>query len=307
MSTLDFIIAGGAVVVGIAFIYILWSYARELRSSPRELWLTAVIRLLEGAVYFAISFSMALWLSADCGLGDVEAGIFISIWSVMHALFGLIAGPFVDTFGIKKSFIFTFGLVILSRLFMFWMTNPFVTMIAVFVPFAIGAALIEPAGLIAIKRYTTPVGANFGFGMIYVIMNIALAGGVWGFDKAREFFGETAGTIIPVVGHLSTYQFIYFISLGIAVVCMMLLWFMRDGVDMGPEGVRVSLPEQQLGSLTEIMVRTSKKAVTDIIATLASVVKERYFWKYLFIITVTLFVRFTFFHFMFLPFRLWLH
>jgi MFS family permease len=299
MSSLDFIIVGSSAILGIAFIYIVWSYAKGLRSSPRELWIMYVIRLLEGAAYFAISFSMALWLSSDCGLGDVEAGVFISIWSVMHGAFLLIAGPFVDVFGIKKSFVFTFVLIIVSRLFVFWLTDPFLSMTLVFVPFAIGAALIEPAGYIAVKRYTTTKGANFGFGLIYVILNIAMAGGIWGFDKAREFFGETAGTVLPVVGHLSTYQLIYFVCLGIAVVCILILWFMRDGVEMGPEGVRVSLPERQLESLATMIVRTLKKAVTEIISTLVSVIKDSYFWKYVLIISITLFVRFTFFHFLY--------
>ena len=296
MSSLDVVILGGGVILGIALLYILWSYIRELRSSPRELWIVYLIRFLEGAAYFAISISMALWLSADCGLGDVEAGVFISIWSVLHGVVGLIAGPFVDVAGIKKSFVFTFVLIILSRLFMFWLTNPFLTIAVVFIPFAIGAALIEPAGYIAVKRYTTPAGASFGFGLSYVILNLAMAAGMWGFDKARDFFGETAGTSLPMVGQLSTYQVIYFVCLGLAVVCILLLWFMRRGVEVSSEGVRIVLPEEELKSLTGTLFDTLKQTVIDIWSTLVSVIKNQYFWKYLFIITITLFVRLNFFH-----------
>jgi len=299
MLSADHIIVGICVVFGVAFIYILWSYARELRTSPRELWIITNVRLLEGMAYYAISFSLALWLSVDCGLGDVEAGFFVSILAVLTAIFGLFAGPFVDVFGIKKSFIFTFILFAISRIFMSWMINPSLVLIFVFLPFAIAYALLEPAGLIYIKRYTTPVGASFGFGMIYVVMQIAVALGVWGFDKAREFFGENAGATLPVIGHLSTYQIIFFLALVTAFLCLMLLCLVRDGVELGPEGIRVSLPAEQTGTLTEIIVRTLKKTISDISATLGFVMKDRYFWKYLFIVTITLFARFTFFHFLF--------
>lgn len=296
MSALDVTIICACVILASAFVYIIWSYAKELRASPRELWLMSVIRLLEGAAYFAINFSMALWLSADCGLGDVQAGVYISIWSFVHGAVGLIAGPFVDVFGIRKSFIFTFFLIIVSRIFMFWMTSPYLSLVMVFLPFAIGAALIEPAGYIAIKRYTTDTGASFGYGMIYVVMNLALAGGVWGFDKARELYGETAGSVLPVIGHLSTYQTIYLYCLGVALLCLLLVWLMRDGVEMTSEGIRVLLPEEQQGTFGKIVWGTLKKAVNDILLRLLFVIKDSYFWKYMLIITVTLFVRWPFFH-----------
>jgi len=79
----------------------------------------------------------------------------------------------------------------------------------------------------------------------------------------------------------------------------MLLCLVRDGVEIGPEGIRVSLPAEQKGTLTEIMARTLKKTVSDVSATLVFVMKDRYFWKYLFIVSITLFARFTFFHFLF--------
>jgi len=293
---LDNIIFSGTVMLGIILIYTVWSYAKGLRASPRELWIATFIKFLDTAVYFAINFSLTLWLSADCGLGDIQAGVFVSIWSVMHAVFALVAGPFLDAFGIKKSFIFTFVLLIISRLFMVWITNPYIIIIVAFLPFAIGVALIEPISFIATKKYTTRGGSSLGFGMLYVVLNLGMAAGIIGFDKVREFSGE-AGTILPVIGHLSSYQLIYLIGIGIALVCFLLSWLIRDGLEVGPdEAIHVSLPEEQTGSFTEIIGRTLKKAITDITFHLSSVIKERYFWKYIFIITLTLFVRTTFFH-----------
>ncbi|MBW2368790.1 MAG: hypothetical protein JRH15_12985 [Deltaproteobacteria bacterium] len=154
---IDLIVVGICVVFGIALIYILWSYAKELRTSPRELWIITGIRLLEGTAYYAISFSLVLWLSVDCGLGDVEAGVYVGIFSVLTAIVGLVAGPFIDAIGIKKSLLLSFILIVISRIFMPWITTPLIVMILVFLPFAIGYALLEPAGLIVYKRYTTPV------------------------------------------------------------------------------------------------------------------------------------------------------
>lgn len=300
MSGVDSIVALALLAIALTFVYILWSYAKGLGDSPRELWLVTGSRMLEGAAYFATVFAMALWLSADCGLSDVQAGWFISVWYVMKACFGLVSGPFIDAFGIRKSLIFSFFLILLSRVFIVLTTSPVLVMLLVFLPVAIGVALLEPVGLIAMKRYTTAKSANLAFGMIYVVMNVAMSMGLFAFDNVRAAFGENAGTSIPLMGHLSSYQVLFLLGLVSTALGFVLIWFTRDGIQLGSGSIENAGRESQGGAIAQLVIQVVKKAFRDIASSLTDVIRQPLFWKFVFIISLTLFVRSTFFHLFYL-------
>jgi len=156
--------------------------------------------------------------------------------------------------------------------------------------------MIDPGGNLGIKRYTTPVGASMGFGLVYVVGNIGMAIAGWLMDKFRDVFGETAGTTLPVFGHMSTYQLLALLALGLTFVSIVINAFMRDGVEMGPKGVTVTPSKKKEGSLGQIILTTIKESYREIGSMLASVAREKFFWKFLFIIGLTVFARFIFFH-----------
>lgn len=296
MTGVDVTIALALAAITLTFVYILWSYAKGLGDSPRELWLVTGSRMLEGAAYFATVFAMALWLSTDCGLSDIQAGWFISFWYVLKACFGVVSGPFIDAFGIRRSLIFSFVLILLSRVFIVVVTDPVLVMLLVFLPVAIGVALLEPVGLIAMKRYTTAKSANLAFGMIYVVMNVAMSAGLIAFDNVRAVFGESSGTSMPLIGHLSSYQVLFLLGLISTGLGFLLVLFTRDGIHIEQDGVASTRPERPSTAVLNVVAQVVKKAFRDIAASLADVVRQPIFWKFVFIISLTLFVRSTFFH-----------
>jgi len=123
MALADQIIIAGGIGMVIAFIYIVWSYVNGLGESPKELWMLMLFRTTETVSLFLIYFILVLWLSHDCGLGDVEAGLFITALSVGAALLAFVVGPLVDKFGVKNAFFICFISLIISRFFMSWATN----------------------------------------------------------------------------------------------------------------------------------------------------------------------------------------
>ncbi|MCX6108384.1 MAG: MFS transporter [Proteobacteria bacterium] len=310
MSLVDVIIYAGSAGLLIAFLWIVRSYGAGLRQSPRDLWLLFATKLIEYTAYAAMNMTFILWLSADCGLGDVEAGAFISAWSLGLSVVGVIAGSLVDTIGIKKTLLLSTALLVFSRSFLFWLTNPTAVMLLGFVPLAIGFAIVAPVVSIGIKRYTTKEGATLGFGLFYVLMNVAFAIGGYLFDAIRSYFSikdaagkvlrENAGTMIPMLHvHLSTYQIILFTGLLFTTASLCCIFFLRDGVSMddagkvtvAPKPVRVPGP-----GLLQILAAAGK-AARDTASTLKQVARERVFWDFMLIIALTVFTRMIFFHF----------
>jgi len=279
----------------------IYRYAKGLRDSPRDMWLLFLYKFVEYAAYAAMNMAIILWLSKDCGLGDVAAGTYISGWSIMLSIMGMITGALVDTVGIKRILLLSIAALKISRFFMSWLTNPILVFIAGFFPLAIGFAIVGPLVSVAIKRFTTKEGAALGFGLFYVIMNIGYAIGGWFFDYVRNLYAikdaagkvidENAGTMLLGV-HFSTYQM--FFLYGFIATCFSLLvaLFIREGVEMTENGVVVK-PRKEFGKGFDAIKNASKETGLMI----KSVITEKYFWIFIGMLSITLFVRFVFFHF----------
>ncbi len=308
MKLLDFIIYSVAIGATIAFIYIVWSYGKGLKKSPRDLWILFATKIVEYTAYGAMNMTFILWLSADCGLGDIEAGLFITTWGIGLSLVGMVAGAMVDAIGIKKTLLISIVLLIFSRFFMFWVTNPILVMILGFIPLALGFAIVGPVVSVGIKKYTTKEGATLGFGLFYVLMNLAFAIGGWLFDKVRNLSGkdpatgkviENAKHTIPILNlELSSYQLILFIGFLLTFVTLILVLFLREGVEMDGENVKITPPVKKYeGTAIAVLLKTAKNAFLDTAKILKSVVSEKAFWSFMFMLSILVPVRLVFYHF----------
>ena len=200
--------------------------------------------VIQYIAYAAMNPVLTLWLSADCGLSDQMAGNVIMIWSILLSCIGMVAGALVDTIGVRKVMFLSVVFLFLSRLAMTFITNPVIVFIVGFIPFALGFALVSPVISVSIKRYTTKEGAALGFGLFYVIMNAAYAVGGWLIDFVRDTFAErdAAGKIInenagiDLAGiHLSSYQMLFLIAVGLTILGALVIMFIRDGIEVVEE------------------------------------------------------------------------
>jgi hypothetical protein len=133
-------------------------------------------------------------------------------------------------------------------------------------------------------------------------MNLAFAAGGFFFDWIRGHYAarDAAGKIIDenagatLLGmHFSTYQMIFIFSLGTTVISLIVALFVRDGVEMTDEGEVVIRPVETKGS----GFKAIRKAAAETWGVLYSTMRERFFWTYMGLLSLTLFVRFVFFHF----------
>jgi MFS family permease len=242
-----------------------------------------------------------LWLSKDCGLSDVNAGSFITGWSLALTAISMVVGALVDTVGIRRICLLSVFMLLFSRIMMAWITDPVVVFILGFLPLALGFAIVAPVVSVGIKRYTTREGAAMGFALFYVIMNLGFAVGGLGFDWIRGFFAsrDAAGQIIDANAgvvwlgvHFSTYQLFFVFGTAATLLSLLTLLPIRDGVERTEEGVVIE-PLKTRGSALE----TVKSSAVDTASLLRKVFSEKYFWIFMGLIGLTVFVRFIFFHF----------
>jgi dipeptide/tripeptide permease len=301
MNTLDFVLIVSGILLVIAFFYIIWSYVKGLKGSPYEIYLLFFTKVTEYSAYGAINISFILYLSADMGLSDVQAGTFMGTFGVMVTLMVMIVGPVCDAIGIKKTLLFGAYTLLFSRFLMPFMPNIYLSVLFGFFPMAFGLAITGPVLSVGIKRFTTKETAALGFGLFYTLMNIGWAIGAQLFDTMRSIFGETAGATLPFVGlHLSTYQLIILIGFFINIPDLIAILLMRDGVEMTADKGVVVTPTARIGdggNFINAFTSTVRNTAKDTFTKMKSVFGEKAFWVFIFMLAMTVFVRLVFSHF----------
>jgi len=302
MSIVDYITYSIVIAAVLALVVTIYSYSKALKKSPRDLWFLFIYNIVEYSAYGAINMALVLWLSSDCGLGDIAAGSYIAGWSMLLSVMNMVAGAFLDTIGIRKTLIISVIFLIISRFFMAFVTNPVLVFILGFMPLTVGFAIVGPLVSVAIKRYTTKETTALGFGLFYTLMNIGYAIGGTFFDWVRDAYSlkDAAGKVInenagaSLFGfHFSTYQMFFVYGLGATMVSLLIAALIREGVELDADGeVRIN-PPQPHGS---VFAATKNTAVATW-NTIYNAVTEKYFWIFIGLLSLTVPVRTVFFHF----------
>ncbi|MCK5690903.1 MFS transporter, partial [Myxococcota bacterium] len=298
MTTLDIalIVAGAGFTA--AFIYIVWSYAKGLKGSPRELWLLYAAKVVEYSAYGSANMAFILFLSSDVGLGDIAAGTYIGVWSTLLTLSMIMVGAVVDAIGIKKTLLIGTIFMLFARFFMPLFDDIWMVTLLGFIPMAFGTAILGPVLSVGIKRYTTREGATLGFGLFYTLMNVGWAMGGFIFDWVRGELGEHV--IVNYAGlDMSTYQVIFAIGFFLTIPTLFMVLVMRDGVSRLDDGTIAIEPmaAKREGTVMEAALAATVSAKNDTIKIFREVISQKSFWIYIGMLGILVFVRLTFYHF----------
>jgi len=309
MSTLDLVIYFFEAVFGGLFIYIVLSYIKGLKGTPRELYLVYIAKIFEYTAYGSMNFALVLFLSSDVGLDDVNAGYFITVWSISLTVMTMLVGPIADTFGIKRTLLLGTVILIFARFFMPLTTSIPLLILLGFLPLGIGMAMQGPVLSVAIKKFTSKKTAALGFGLFYTLMNVGWAAGAWVFDFLRVHLGETT---IHQLYHveafgtnwswsMSTYQVIFAVSFVCSIINFFIIYVMRDGVEYDEESQKIVInPSQQLVQGEGVLIgmaKLMKKALDDSLSLMKKVFSEKAFWVFIGMLSTLVFVRLVFYHF----------
>ena len=299
-TLLDVVVALMILVIILALIYIIYMYVRGLRGSPRELYLLFFTKVTEYSAYGGANLAFILYLQNDVGLSDVAAGSYIGAWSMALTVTTMLVGAVCDAIGVKMTLLIGCYALLFSRFFMPLLDNLYAVTIFGFLPLAIGIAITGPVLKVGIKLFTTRAGATLGFGLFYTLMNVGWAIGAWIFDFIRGIFGDNMTHAIPGLGwEISTYQIIFATGFFLTIPDLIAIALMRRGIQRTEDGIIHNPPAKKESNdslFTRIWTLTTT-TTKDTIQIFASVVKESYFWVYMFMLAILIFVRLTFYHF----------
>jgi dipeptide/tripeptide permease len=304
-DTLDMTLAVVALALLLGFLYILYSYGRGLKGSPRELYILFFTKVTEYSAYGAAQLAFMFYLREDMGLGEVGAGTYYSAWSTVVTATTMAVGAICDAIGIKKTLLIGSILLLISRAVMPFADNLLVATFFGFLPLGIGIAITGPVLSVGIKRFTTIEGAALGFGLFYTLMNVGWAIGAQLFDFVRIHLGEM-GHVEFLGDSLSTWQVLFGIGFFINLPDLAAILWMRDGVEMTERGIKLPDPEapsdaadkdSSPGALLTRGLAALRAGAVGTVKIFADNFVHRAFWVFILLIGITIFTRLTFFHF----------
>jgi dipeptide/tripeptide permease len=288
------------ILLVIVLINVILASRGALKGSPKELWFLYAAKVVEYSAYGGANLAFVLFLSADVGLSDQQAGSYIGVWSMLVTIATILVGAVCDAIGIKRTLILGTLLLLFARVFMPLSDSLLWVTLLSFVPIALGTAIVGPVLSVGIKRFTTSEGAALGFGLFYTLMNVGWAAGGLIFDGIRTALGEHAMVAIPLLGgEMSTYQVIFTASLVLTIPTLLLVLFMREGVERMDDGSIVVTPAapRAEGTMWHATAVVMKKAAADTGRIFGKAVSERAFWVFIFLLAIPVPVRMVFFHF----------
>ena len=271
-----------------------------LKGAVRELWVVFGVKVLTIVAYGLVNSTLVLWLSADIGLSDVQAGFVVAAWSTAMTFCLVMVGSLVDAVGIRRAFLLGLGLCVAARAFMPFSVSLGPVLLLGLLPLAVGEALQTPVLVAAVKRFSTTRQRSMAFSVYYAMMNVGFALAGWSFDKVRSGLGEYGRYEIPLLGlGLSTYQTIILIGCLCTIPNVLLAYFgLRPGVEVTDEGVVVK-PEQSRYPGEAIFKKiwlSCRDALKDWARIFGGLWSQPAFYRFLLFLTLVVGVRLILYH-----------
>lgn len=154
---------------------------RAFVSAPRALWGVYFPYLIDGIAYFGVLTLLMKYLSENVGLGDIRAGIVVSLFTggITFAMFFL--GEMGDRFGLRKVILLAIALAAVGRIFIAvagyapggsFGSPAFLLTAVSLVIVAAGFGMLQPALFSGVKQFADPRTSAVAFGVIYGLNNL---------------------------------------------------------------------------------------------------------------------------------------
>src|SRR5512141_566662 len=87
----------------------------DLLRLPRAFWIVIFAFVIDSMAYFGVLTLMTTFLSADLGWGDRNAGVTVSIFTMLVTLFMLGIASYVERFGLRRAILLGLGTAVAGR------------------------------------------------------------------------------------------------------------------------------------------------------------------------------------------------
>jgi len=257
---------------------------RALRGAPRELWIVFAVKFLESLAYFAIYNLIAVYLSADLGYSDVEAGTVAGVWLTVISVMTFFSGFVADALSIRRALLVSVISCTVGRVLLSVSTARPIALLA-FGVMSWGVASMMPTMTAAVRRYTSRRTVSFGFSLFYVTMNVGALVAPLTIGWFRRHLAHGATLPLPLLGPtaFSSSRLVFAVGVVATVVALGLVATMRPDHLVPPaEGADEPAPEPS--------GRTTPWSA------LKEVVAESAFWRFMLFVSLLVLVKLIFQH-----------
>ncbi|MGD7654521.1 MAG: MFS transporter, partial [Verrucomicrobiales bacterium] len=258
----------------------------KLRGAPKEMGVTFGLKLLSVTAYKILNFMLSMWLIKDLGFDESWSGGIIMTWGLFMTLATLVSGSLTDAIGLRKTLFLGVSICVITRLVMVVTSSKVVALACGLFPLAIGEALCTPVLVAAMRLYSKPSQRTVAFSLFYGLMNFGFMFGYFISDGVTGQLEEGQQVMLPVVSEpLSVYSLLIFVSMGVDLLMIPLISFLKPGVRMTETGF-VALPSHDhvfpegLGPVGRVGM-TIRNAASDTVETLVGLFRSNGFSKLL--------------------------
>jgi len=268
-----------------------------LKDASRELWITFGVKFLGVMAYKVTVLTLALWLMADFGYGDADAGSLVAAWSISMTFVTLLVGSLTDAIGLRRTFFLGVWICVVARAVMAFTTIKWVALVAGLFPLAVGEALGTPVLVAAVRKYSTTQQRSISYSLFYTIMNLGFMVAAFLFDYLRQSLGEQGQLTLPLVNcQLSTYRTLFFAALVIEIAILPVIYFIRRGVEVTDDGIRImrEAPGRAGAGFWGACWQTLRDSTRDTVKLFGGLVRQSGFYRLLAFLMLIAFLKLIF-------------
>lgn len=288
----------------------------ELKSAPRELYLIFLLKFLESYSYFAMIYTLILFLSDEFKYSDEQAGWAYGIFGMCISLYGFIFGGFlIDNLGVKKSLSLGCLILCIGRFMLVVSNSHTIILIILYSILPIGTCLGIPVMQIGIRRYTTENSRSLAYSIFYAMMNISAIFSASAIDFFRRNIADETIEIMNMKFDICPYR-VLFLSGSIATLISFLISvFLIREYDIDKKEEEHSFCEESQKLISEIekmdekmvliakgeacalsKVNNTSKKIKSPLEIMREVMSQQIFWKFACLILLLMGVRMVFRH-----------
>ena len=196
-----------------------------------------ILKFLESYSYFAIIYTLIIFLSDEFHYSDEQAGLCYGIFGMCISLYGFLFGGFlIDNFGVKKSLCTGCALLLIGRLLLVVANSHTSILIILYTILPVGTCLGIPVMQIGIRRYTTESSRSLAYSIFYAMMNVSAIFSASAIDFFRRYINDVNISIMGINFEFTAYRAL-FLSGALTTLCSLILslLFIRDLDEDGNE------------------------------------------------------------------------
>jgi dipeptide/tripeptide permease len=146
----------------------------------------------------------------------------------------------------------------------------------------------------AIRKYSTTPQRSISFSASYMMVNFGSLAAAFIFDWVRQGLGEQGHLTLPVLdASITTYRTLFFVSFGIQLLMLPLIWLIRPGLEVTDEGDKIVLPAPGVAgtNLFTTFLRTIGDSARETVRIFRELFKQSGFYRLLAFLLLIAFLK----------------